>query len=428
MLWWGYIQEEKASGKAKRRKKAYAPSWKHRSSPRSIYVRIKIGFLNKVIKMKNTSIYVHIPFCREKCSYCDFLSYSGQEERAEAYTSALLNEIDAKSRYIENRKIKTIYIGGGTPTSIEPIYIEKILSKLHTGFDVQRDAEITIEANPGTIDRKKINSYIKSGINRVSLGLQSTDDDVLKSIGRIHTYNDFEKSYNLLRNLGIKNISIDLMMGLPGQNLEDFIEGLEKIMVLKPEHLSCYGLVLEENTTLYKQSLSGKFKFDEDIERDMYHVLIQRLAKSGYIHYEISNFALPGFSSRHNMVYWNLDDYVGLGLGAHSFSDNCRFHNISKMKEYIEKANKLQPVIEDIERMELKNLKEEFMFLGLRKIQGVEFKDYEKRFASSICDDYSAEIEKLIKGELLEKTDGKIKLSLKGLDFANRVFGEFIKP
>ncbi|SHE33662.1 radical SAM family heme chaperone HemW [Alkalibacter saccharofermentans] len=377
--------------------------------------------------MKNTSIYVHIPFCREKCSYCDFLSFSGQEERAEAYTSALLNEIDAKSRYIENRKIKTIYIGGGTPTSIEPVYIEKIMSKLWHDFNIEKDTEITIEANPGTLDRKKIASYVKSGVNRFSLGLQSTDDDVLKSIGRIHTYNDFEGSYNLLRNLNIKNINIDLMMGLPGQKLEGFKEGLKKILDLKPEHLSCYGLVLEEGTPLYKQALSGSFKLDEDLEREMYHMLIESLAKAGYIHYEISNFALPGFSSRHNMVYWNLDDYVGLGLGAHSFSDNCRFYNISDMKEYIEKANGFQSVIKETERIELKNLKEEFMFLGLRKIQGVNCQDYGDRFASSIWDDYGTEIEKLIKEELLEKTDGKIKLSLKGLDFANRVFGEFIK-
>ncbi len=301
------------------------------------------------------------------------------------------------------------------------------MSKLCDSFNIEKDTEITIEANPGTLDRKKIASYVKSGVNRFSLGLQSTDDDVLKSIGRIHTYNDFEESYNILRSLNIKNISIDLMMGLPGQKLEGFTEGLKKILDLKPEHLSCYGLVLEEGTPLYKQASSGSFKLDEDLERDMYHMLIESLAKAGYIHYEISNFALPGFSSRHNMVYWNLDDYVGLGLGAHSFSDSCRFYNISDMKEYIEKANGFQSVIKETERIELKNLKEEFMFLGLRKIQGVNCQDYGDRFASSIWDDYGTEIEKLIKEELLEKTDGKIKLSLKGLDFANGVFGEFIK-
>ncbi|MBF7097406.1 radical SAM family heme chaperone HemW [Alkalibacter mobilis] len=376
--------------------------------------------------MKKTSVYIHIPFCRQKCHYCDFLSFAGAQARAEEYTSALLNEMEAKSDFMKEKEIETVYFGGGTPSSIDEKFIEKILTKLRKAQSVSKNAEITIELNPGTITEDKIALYMEVGINRFSIGLQSSVDSELEKIGRIHNYEDFLDGFNLLRKMGAKNISVDLMTGLPGQSLESFNEGLEKVFKLDPEHLSCYGLILEEGTLLWKRHINKEFEIDDELERDMYKLLVSKSRERGYEHYEISNFAKPGFRSAHNTVYWNLDEYIGLGLGAHSFADNLRFSNTADFEEYVNSSNNNKDVTINKILVDRKSLMEEFMFLGLRKIEGISFQDFKTKFGNDIHDFYGKAIEKLLKQKLLLESGEGIKLSVKGLDFANIVFREFI--
>ncbi len=353
------------------------------------------------------SLYIHIPFCKQKCYYCDFNSYSNKENLIEEYVIALKKEIQSYSF----NAYKTIYFGGGTPSYIDEKYIIDILSSVNH----KETEEITIEVNPGTVSKEKLKAYIENGINRLSIGLQATQNDILKNIGRIHTLEEFEKTYKDARDAGFKNISVDLMFGLPNQTLDNVKESLEYLIKLNPEHISCYSLILHND--IFKNLPS-----DEE-ERKMYHEIVKTLKEAGYIHYEISNFAKPTFESKHNLVYWNQGEYVGVGAGASSYIDKKRYSNVNSISKYINDfRNRTIEEIQDKEAQE-----REYIILKTRLIDGLKIEEINKKFEIDICKKYKTQLDKMIKYGLLEKTsDSRIKLTSRGLDLANVVWEEFV--
>ncbi len=371
--------------------------------------------------MKEIGIYIHIPYCKRKCYYCDFVSFAGKEETIEKYIETIKREIDACT--YTGFDIGTIYIGGGTPSIIDSKYITEIISKIREKFIVSRNAEITIEINPGTITKEKLLEYKKAGINRLSIGLQSTNNEILKNIGRIHTYEEFLDSYNLARELEFRNINVDLMIALPGETEQDVEDDINKIIKLKPEHISTYSLILEDET--YFKELLDKNEIqlvDDETERKMYWKVKEELEKNGYEHYEISNFSLPGYNSKHNMDCWSQKEYLGFGTAAHSYFNKQRFANPKTIEQYIENYNKKE--IEEIQNRE--EMAKEYMILGLRKIQGVEISEFERKFQINPLFYFRFEVSKLVEEELIEVDLDNIKLTNKGLDLANKVWEEFI--
>ena len=334
-------------------------------------------------------IYIHIPFCKSKCKYCDFLSAPSDDATKSTYVNALLKEIKLYGfrfgKHGINRAISTIFIGGGTPSILPSIQICRILDTIQEYFSLKADAEITIECNPGTLDKIKLTDYKSVGINRLSLGLQTTNEAELKAIGRIHTYQQFLESYNTASLLGFKNINIDLMSALPYQTINSYKDTLEKILSLKPSHISSYSLILEEGTPLYDFINAGNSHLlpDEDTEREMYYLTDEMLSLAGYNRYEISNYSKPGYECRHNLSYWERKDYLGIGLGASSFINETRYRNITNLKEYIKLldnsdfpdsgVNFLQC---DITPLSLNDQMEEYMFLGLRKTKGISISEF----------------------------------------------------
>lgn len=378
--------------------------------------------------MERFGIYIHIPFCVKKCSYCDFVSFCSDEKKWEQYINAVVCEIENKK--IENsKKVTTIYIGGGTPSLIPEKYIVKIINTVKSRFKIEELAEITIEVNPGTVTEKKLVAYKNVGINRISIGLQSAEDRILKLIGRIHNYQTFLSTYNLTRNIGFENINVDLMLAIPTQTKEELLNTLNKVIELKPNHISLYSLIVEENTEIKKALEVGKLEYvDEKVEREMYWKTKRILEKNGYFHYEISNFAKKGFESKHNMDCWNQEEYIGFGIAAHSYINNKRFSNISNLEEYIKNINEenFEKNIELHESQTKQDKMKEYMIIGLRKIDGISISEFERRFRISPLFYFRFEIDKLVKENLLEVDLDYIKLTKKGLDFANIVFEEFI--
>ncbi len=378
--------------------------------------------------MERFGIYIHIPFCVKKCSYCDFVSFCSDEKTWEQYTNAVVCEIENKK--IENpKKVTTIYIGGGTPSLIPENYIVKIINTVKSRFKIEESAEITIEVNPGTVTEKKLVAYKNVGINRISIGLQSAEDRILKLIGRIHNYQTFLSTYNLTRNIGFENINVDLMLAIPTQTKGELLNTLNKVIELKPNHISLYSLIVEENTEIKKALEVGKLEYvDEKVEREMYWKTKRILEKNGYFHYEISNFAKRGFESKHNMDCWNQEEYIGFGIAAHSYINNKRFSNISNLEEYIKNINEenFEKNIELHESQTKQDKMKEYMIIGLRKIDGISISEFERRFRISPLFYFRFEIDKLVKENLLEVDLDYIKLTKKGLDFANIVFEEFI--
>lgn len=378
--------------------------------------------------MEQIGIYIHIPFCKQKCYYCDFISFSNKDEMIEKYIKSLEKEIEYK---LKNRQfeISTIYIGGGTPSSINEIYIKDILNKIKEFCDIKNNCEITIEVNPGTVNENKLKLYEQIGINRISIGLQSTSDRILKEIGRIHTYEDFIQVYNMAREVGLNNINIDLMLGLPNQAIKNLENSVEEVIKLNPEHISIYSLILEENTVLEKKIDEGELKLpNEDIEREMYWSIKEKLEQAGYIHYEISNFSKEGYNSKHNMNCWNQKEYLGFGIASHSYLDNIRFSNIDKLEEYIKniEQDKFEKNIIINEKQNIEEKQKEFMLLGLRKIEGISVKEFKNKFIQNPIYKYHKELEKLAKDELIEIDGDYIKLTNKGLDLANIVWEQFV--
>ena len=377
--------------------------------------------------MKKIGIYIHIPFCKKKCKYCDFVSFEDSNSYIERYVRTLIKSI----RNFEYDKIEvdTIYFGGGTPSLLEPQYISNILESIKEKFNVLNDCEITVELNPGTVTREKLKKYYEFGINRLSIGLQSTNDKLLKNIGRIHTYDQFEESYKIARDIGFKNINIDLMLALPGQSLDDIENSVKKVIELNPEHISLYSLILEEGTKLEEEIRNGiQFLPSEDLERKMYHRTKKILEEHGYIHYEISNFSRLGFESKHNLNCWNQEEYLGFGLASHSYFDNKRFSNIDNLEEFIKNIdeNNMNKNIIVNEIQTLEEMMKEYMMLGFRKIDGISISKFEQKFMINPLFYFRFELAKLEEDLLIEVDLDNIRMTRRGLDFANKIFEEFV--
>ncbi len=381
--------------------------------------------------MKELGIYVHIPFCKQKCYYCDFISYANKEEKTKEYVKCIQKEIEIESKKYskDEYEITTIYFGGGTPSYISALYIENIINVIKLNYNVKDNAEITIEINPGTVNEEKILIYENIGINRVSIGLQSTNDKLLKQIGRIHTYEEFLNCYKLVSKSKINNINVDLMLALPNQTIEDLEESLQKVINLKPNHISLYSLILEEGTKLEKMVSENIVKLpEEDLEREMYWKTKRILEKNGYNHYEISNFAKEGYKSKHNMNCWNQKEYLGFGVAAHSYVNRKRYCNTNNIEEYISniKKGKIENNRTVCEIQNKIDEQKEFMMLGLRKIDGIDIQEFKNKFVENPIYVFHKELEKLVNKDLVEIDLDKIKLTNKGLDFANLVWEEFV--
>ncbi len=422
---------------------------------------------------KELGIYIHIPFCQHKCDYCDFISFSNKQNMVKGYVEAMKKEINSyfqNKDFLDSYNITTIYIGGGTPSFIDSQYIVEIMELLEmklirnqTKFE---DMEITIEVNPGTVNQKKLEDYKKAKINRLSIGLQSTNNSILKEIGRIHSFEQFLETYRLANQVGFDNINVDLMIGLPNQRIEDVKESLNEIINLKPAptHISVYSLIVEEGTVIAQKIENHQLEeMDEDLERNMYWYVKDTLELNGYKHYEISNFAKEGKESKHNMNCWLQKEYIGIGVAAHSYINGIRYANCETIEEYIdnmkvenselieriltnaqrtdtekniensrrdeEKVHKIKQIEKIYEIEEVQNLedkKKEYMLLGLRKIEGVQISKFKEKFIDNPIFLFRKELEKLVNEELISIEGDYIKLTNKGLDLANIVWEEFI--
>ena len=378
------------------------------------------------MKQKELGVYIHIPFCKQKCYYCDFISFENKCDEIPQYIESLKKEI--KSFDFSNYKVTSIYIGGGTPSYIDSKYIKQILEKLKTRMKFD-NIEITIEINPGTVTEEKLKEYKEAGINRISIGLQSTNNNLLKEIGRIHTYEEFLEAYQLVNKIGFNNINVDLMLALPGQTIQDLKESLDKIIKLNPNHISVYSLIIEEGTKIEKLLSKGEIVLpEEDQERRMYWYVKDTLELNGYNHYEISNFSKKGKESKHNMNCWNQEEYRGFGVAAHSYINNARFSNTDNIKEYIKniKESNSEKNITIEEEQTLEDKKNEFMMLGFRKIEGVDIAKFKVKFVDNPLFLYREKLNKLVEEGLIEVDLNNIKLTNKGLDLANLVFENFI--
>lgn len=373
-------------------------------------------------------LYIHIPFCVRKCAYCDFLSFSAPERAYGDYMEKLIEEMYGQRESFQDYRVVSIFLGGGTPSILPPNLIEALFLVLYECFDVAEDAEITIEANPGTLTMEKLETYRMSGINRLSIGLQSSDDQELKTLGRIHCYDDFLKSYQRARQAGFTNINVDLMSGLPGQTVQSWKNTLRKVMMLKPEHISAYSLIIEEGTPFYQRYHEDASAFpNEEMDREMYHLTKELMAAQGYERYEISNYAKPGFECRHNCGYWTGVDYLGLGLGASSYTHGFRYHNTSDLQEYLSlDLSEAGAAAREIEKLSLDEKMEEFMFLGLRMMKGVSGSEFMERFGQNMWNVYGDVFSKLEKQGLIEVDYPVVRLSEFGIDVSNRVFEEFL--
>ena len=367
------------------------------------------------------SLYVHIPFCIKKCLYCDFNSYPLLDLQDD-YIDSLLKEI----ANIKQEKFKTIFIGGGTPTVLSIKNLEKILKSL-SKFKAE---EFSIEANPGTIDEEKLKVIKGFGANRISIGLQAFQDRLLRKLGRIHTLDDFLMSYELARKAGFKNINVDVMFDIPDQTLDDFSETINNVIKLNPEHVSCYSLIIEKGTPYYEMDKKGELRIpDEDTDRLMYYTACEKLESNGYKQYEISNFAKEGNECRHNETYWLDEEYLGVGAGAHSYSESKRYFNVYGINDYIKKINNNGYAFnkEEIETIGKDDEMSEFMFMGLRMTEGISKKRFFNRFGIDIYDIYKDELKELIRRQLLLDKNGYIKLTIRGIDISNQVFVYFIR-
>lgn len=387
--------------------------------------------------MKGTGLYIHIPFCIKRCKYCDFNTLAdAKEDHHLCYIDALKTELNYYAG--DDILLDTIYIGGGTPSFINSSLITDLLSHIRRNFRLADCAEITIEANPGLLDKEKIEAYLESGINRLSLGAQSMDDNLLEFLGRVHRSGDLIESFTLARKLGLKNISIDLIFAIPGQGLGSWMDTLEKITDLSPEHISFYSLQIEEGTPLHKLVEAGELKpLEEETDRLMYSRAIDILKENGYGHYEISNAAKPGHKSRHNLKYWEMEDYLGVGLGAHSYIKGSRSSNVEDFDKYIQisknrvKNTRLKgknPWNISLQVNSPEDEMSEYMFTGMRKVEGIYIPDFVERFGVVPQKIFKEQIEKHVKSGLLErgKDRDRIYLTPKGMDLFNMVLSDFI--
>ena len=380
--------------------------------------------------MKNTKpigLYIHIPFCRQKCLYCDFPSWAEKEGQMQGYVDALTKEIANRSREYPDRKVVSVFFGGGTPTTLSIPMLEQLMGAVFANWDIAEDAEITTEANPGTLDRKMAEALKKMRFNRLSMGVQAWQNRLLKSLGRIHTIESFQENFKEVRDAGFENVNTDLMFALPNQTMVDWQETVQNIIALEPEHISAYSLILEEGTPFFDRYEKGELEpATEELDRDMYHWAVDYLAGNGYEQYEISNFAKKGRQSRHNRIYWQAEEYLGMGLGSHSYMAGERFHNIYDLQEYIKADGDVFLLKEDIEIITEEDALAEFMFLGLRLTEGVSFARFRERFGQEMKNIYGSQIEELVKDGLLEEDEMGIRLTRRGVDISNYVFERFL--
>ena len=374
-------------------------------------------------------LYIHVPFCLKKCRYCDFISYPYSRTAAEDYLTALYREIQLYGAYLDagEREISSLFIGGGTPTCLSVGALKEILERIRSVFSMTSTCEITVEANPGSIDADGLQELRRSGANRLSIGVQSLADGLLEVLGRVHNAAQAGDAVRLARQAGFDNINIDLIYGIPGQTLAVWQETLDRAVSLDPEHIAAYGLQLEEGTPLEQSVTCGEMMAcPEELELSMYHTAINYLKKSGYHHYEISNFARAGRECTHNLVYWLNLPYLGLGPAAHSCFRGERFANERELESYRSRLWRGEFLVADRETLKLETEISETMFLGLRLLQGVELAAFQRRFSRRLEDYYRSEINKLTKDGLVELDGGFLRLTARGLPLANRVFLEFV--
>lgn len=380
---------------------------------------------------KNLELYIHIPFCVRKCKYCDFLSAPGNENEIDRYVAQLIKEITVQSQFYTDYVVSSIFFGGGTPSILKSAHITNIMSVIYANWKVEASAEISLEANPGTVTEDRLLNYKVAGINRLSFGLQSANDAELKILGRIHTFSQFLESYEMARAAGFDNINVDLISAVPGQSLTSWKNTVKRVAMLKPEHISAYSLMIEEGTEffdLYTSKEGKKMLPSEDEDREMYHATKAILNEYGYNRYEISNYARPGFECKHNIGYWTGAEYLGLGLGASSYTMDRRFHVERDLNNYmqIDMTKDITPLYEDIQQLSYEDKMNEFMFLGLRMIQGVSGAEFAERFKQNMFEVYYFAIDKNIRHGLLEVDQPYLRLTEKGLDLANVVMEDFV--
>lgn len=371
-------------------------------------------------------LYIHIPFCIRKCNYCDFLSFPETESGIAQYCHALKEEIKRTGDQAEGIGVRSVFIGGGTPSILEAEQITEIMTCIRNNFSIEKNAEITIESNPGTLNAEKLNCYHELGINRLSIGLQSTDDDCLRRLGRIHTFQEFEKNYEQARKSGFQNINIDLMSGLPGQSLRGYEDTLNRVTELKPEHISSYSLIIEEGTPFYKSDSVLQQLPDEDTERKMYERTKEILAQQGYERYEISNYARQGRECIHNLGYWEQVPYLGMGLGASSFYNGARFSNERNFRKYLSTPYLPFEHREDYVQVSREEQMEDTMIFGLRKMKGISVFEFEREFGTPIWEMYGSVIERYSNLGLLIQEGDVLRLTDAGIDVSNRIFEDFI--
>lgn len=376
---------------------------------------------------KDLGLYIHIPFCVKKCAYCDFFSWSGDQEQREAYVRAMEQEIDSYREFARDYRVSTIFFGGGTPSVLEGEQIERILKRIRDIFQMEKDPEITLEMNPGTAEKEKLSLYRKAGINRLSIGLQSVKNDNLKLLGRIHTYEDFLDSCQMAREAGFDNISVDLISSLPGQTLEEWKEELEILMKTPLEHISIYQLIIEEGTEFYQRyGEHQELLPDEETSREIYLWTGKYLDGQGFEQYEISNYARAGRQSRHNLRYWERKDYLGLGMGAASMIHNIRMTNTRNWEKYIADCRDPRKIREDVEFLEEPRQMEEFMFLGLRKTRGVSRKEFHRIFGRDLDMVYEKVLSRHLENGMLKASRDRIFLSEEGVLVSNQVLSDFL--
>ncbi len=377
--------------------------------------------------MKELGMYIHIPFCKAKCHYCDFTSFSGEDKIIDRYIENMIKELNIYKNNIKNFRIKTIFIGGGTPSHIDVKYIEKILKFIRENFNTENLQEVSIETNPGTINFEKAKRYKDAGIDRISMGVQTLNNSHLKNIGRIHSENEVYESLEILKRVGFTNINLDFIFGLPDESIEDVEENLRKIEKLKVSHISYYGLILEEGTPLYDLEKNGKLNLVSDIEeREMYYLIKRKLKAMGYHHYEISNFAIKDHECKHNILYWEIEEYIGIGLSSHSFLDGRRYWNRDKFTSYFSDIEKEILPIQSGEDIKLETEISEFTIMGLRLIKGIDKELFKNRFHRDIYYYYKENIKKHIDNKLLVEDDSHIKLTDRGMDLSNQVEVDFL--
>jgi len=375
--------------------------------------------------INKVGIYIHIPFCKSKCYYCDFNSFANKDELVNDYIDTMSQEIRLYLPELKKYRIDTIFIGGGTPSYLDSLSIGRILEACTSKLNVDTDAEISIEANPGTLEHQKLKQYKTMGINRLSIGLQCAQNGILKYLGRAHSKEDFIQSFVQARTIGFDNINVDIIFGIPNQTLKDWINTLDIVCSLEPTHISCYGLTIEDGTVFSEIYQKGQLKLPDE-EREMYHTAINILKDKGFKHYEISNFAKIGFECIHNANCWKAGQYIGLGAGAHSYFKGFRFNNVYDIENYIYLIKNVGVASENFQKLSLKDKIAEWIILRLRLTEGFKLHEFKATFNQHFDDIFSLQIKKLQEKRLIVIEDGRVKLTNVGLDLANRVFVEFI--